>query len=76
MLVWELEPRHCMARTTSVVAIFHDGHHRTPPSLARWSAVMSSRLVLKSSGLSQQMVSPSSHGDPIALALVWKRNVV
>ena len=44
-LVRKLELRFCMARTATALAIFHDGHHRDPGSLARWSIMMSSRLV-------------------------------
>ena len=61
MLVHKLEYRFCMARTATALAIFHDGHHRDPGALARWGTMMSSRLVQKSSGIQQQVVSPSPH---------------
>ena len=59
MLVLKLEYRFYMARTATALAIFHDGHHRDPGALARWCIMMSSRLVLTSHELQQQMVSPS-----------------
>ena len=59
MLVHKLEYRFCMARTANALAIFHDGHHRDPGALARWSAMISSRLVLKSHELTKQMVKAS-----------------
>ena len=59
MLVQGLEYRSRLVSATSVVAIFHDGHHRDPGALARWYIMMSSRLVLKSHELCQQMVKPS-----------------
>ena len=40
MLVRKLELRFCMARTANALAIFHDGHHRDPGALARWTSVM------------------------------------
>ena len=61
-LVRELEYRHCMARTATALAIFHHGHHRHPAGLARWSAMMSSRLVQVGA------LDPAADGNPSGLA--------
>ena len=58
-LVFKLEYRSRLVSATSVVAIFHDGHHRDPGALARWSIMMSSRLVLKSHRDPAAEISPS-----------------
>ena len=77
MLVRKLELRFCMARTANALAIFHDGHHRDPGALARWSVVMSSRVVLKSSGIQQQMGFHHLRTEgELWSRLVWKSNVV
>ena len=77
MLVRKLELRFCMARTANALAIFHDGHHRDPGALARWTSVMprpvSSRKVAGSS--SRWFHHLRTEGE-LWSRLVWKSNVV
>ena len=43
--MFKLELRCRLVSAATALAIFHDGHHRDPGTLARWSIMMSSRLV-------------------------------
>ena len=61
-LVRELEYRCRLVSAATALAIFYDGHHRDPGALARWSAVMSSRLVQVGA------LDPAADGNPSGLA--------